>query len=238
MCISKPQRKSSVSCIARLLVTYVALTAAFHLAGSRHGALWSEPILRVAQAFAGSIEARDVDAISVGGDAVFRLTAVTRSSISVGRDIVPAGTEVTATTLQAYGYSHFILVLTILAAWPAAFRRRMMLLGAGMISASIAVLLDVPLVLVGVAQNSIEALAVMPESSVTFYYRFLDGGGRVMLSLCAAGLIIALFSPHGIGCQGRDASASVHGPRPVRIGALTTGRVLVSDTKGRKPSRE
>lgn len=239
MWTSKLQRKPWASCIARLLLTYVALTAAFHLAGSRHGALWSEPILRVAQVFADSIEARDVDAISVGGEAVFRLTAVTRSRISVGRDIVPASTEVTATTLQAYGYSHFILVLAILAAWPAASRRRIMLLGAGMIGASIAVLLDVPLVLVGVAQNSIEALAAMPESSVTFYYRFIDGGGRVMLSLGAAGVIIALFSPHGIGVgPGKDTSASVHGPRPVRIDALTTGRVLVSDTKGRKPSRE
>ena len=109
-----------------------------------------------------------------------------------GRMIFPGG-HISCSTLAGHTLQNAVLMLSLLAAWPANIYRRFVML---MIAAPILLLvemLDTPLMLAGSINDLILANVAPYASSLSVYWmHFLDGGGRLALSIFGALLAVGI----------------------------------------------
>lgn len=170
-------------CALRLLGSYVVLTALLYLHGSSYSSVWCGAIERVTQELLVSIDVQSVDTAELGNERVFRMTGVTRRSLYAPQGLIPSGTALAATTLQAYANLHLILIASLLMAWPVETAGERLKLMASVIPAvGLATLLDVPFVLAGVALDDLVDVTGDKADHLNLYYRFLQQGGRYLLT--------------------------------------------------------
>jgi hypothetical protein len=181
----------------RFVAVYALLTAVMYIAGERYSAIWCGSIGTIAQLIPSVVVAENVEIETLGGQRVFRMQSHTREMIRTPQRSVPPGSDFDATTLQAYAHQHLVIVFAMLAAWPVPSRRaRALLLLGGVPAIVVATLMDVPFVLIGVAQDTILG-AVDPQALATdlrvLWFQFLQRGGHPVLSLILGGIVIIIY---------------------------------------------
>lgn len=128
------------------------------------------------------------------GEAVIALTLDMIRYIVVAGHGLPPGGSISSSTLAGHALQHPLLLLSLLVAWPAAsFFHRMVLLAIAVPLLLLVEMLDVPLVLLGSIEDLIIAnIAPDASSFLVYWMNFLNGGGRLALSIAGAVLVVAL----------------------------------------------
>ena len=141
------------------------------------------------------------------GETVVAVTLdLIRYIVVAGHAIAPGGTN-SSSTLAGHALQHPLLMLSLLAAWPArSVARRLALLAIALPFLLLVEMLDVPLVLLGSIDDLILAnVAPGTSSFLVVWMYFMNGGGRLALSIAAA------LAAVGVG--------RVLAARPVRVPA-------------------
>lgn len=122
------------------------------------------------------------------GEAVVALNLKLIQYTFVGGQLLPPGGEISSSTLAGHVLQHALLMLSLIVAWPAAsLSRRIALLGVAVPLIVLVELLDVPLVLLGSIEDLLLAnVAPTAGSLLVSWMNFLNGGGRLALSIAAA----------------------------------------------------
>lgn len=122
------------------------------------------------------------------GEAVVALNLKLVQYTFVGGHLIPPGMDISSSTLAGHVLQHVLLMLSLLVAWPAAsIFRRIALLGMAVPLLLLVEMLDVPLVLLGSIDDLILAnVAPTAGSFLVSWMNFLNGGGRLALSIAAA----------------------------------------------------
>lgn len=188
--------------VTRTLVVFalavVCLTAFSAALGDRFGQAWLPLFEYPIDMLLGehyrreSLEVRTLD-----GTPSFVLQATVHRALQIGPAVLPEGTALSTSILQGYAAAHFVIVFSVLLAWPVSgLRHRMGLLVLGVPAVAVAMLLDVPFVLTGLVYDLV--LGSFAPERVTLswsvgYYDFLHRGGRyaIALSLAAAVVVIS-----------------------------------------------
>jgi len=122
------------------------------------------------------------------GEAVVALNLLqTRLTVIEDHLLYPGGTF-SSSTLAGHALQHALLMLSLLAAWPVRhFSGRLLLLVSAVPFLLLMEMLDTPLMLLGAIDDLILANVAPDASSFLIYWmHFLDGGGRLALSIAAA----------------------------------------------------
>lgn len=122
------------------------------------------------------------------GETVVAVTLdLVRYIVVAGQAISPGG-NISSSTLAGHALQPPLLMLSLLAAWPAAsIFRRMALLAVAAPFLLLVEMLDVPLVLLGSIDDLILAnVAPGTSSFLVAWMYFMNGGGRLALSIAAA----------------------------------------------------
>jgi hypothetical protein len=108
--------------------------------------------------------------------------------IVIAQKLLPPGLSVSSSTLTGHALQHPLLMLSLLAAWPAQhFSQRMVRLLISLPILLLLEMLDVPLVLLGSIEDVILAnIANSTSSLLVVWMNFMNGGGRPALSIVAA----------------------------------------------------
>jgi hypothetical protein len=108
--------------------------------------------------------------------------------IVIAQKLLPPGLSVSSSTLTGHALQHPLLMLSLLAAWPAQhFSQRMVRLLISLPILLLLEMLDVPLVLLGSIEDVILAnIANSTSSLLVVWMNFMNGGGRLALSIVAA----------------------------------------------------
>ena len=133
------------------------------------------------------------------GEGEVILSLLTQYQI-IGKQVIPPGISITASTLSGHAYQHLLLMLSLTIAWPASSLAQKIVRLCFVIPFLLSVeLLDVPLILLGSVQDLLIAnFAAANDSFMVGWMNFLNGGGRPALSLFAAMMAVIcskLFSP-------------------------------------------
>lgn len=122
------------------------------------------------------------------GEAVVSLTLeMVRYSVVAGH-VLPPGGSISSSTLAGHALQHPLLMLSLLVAWPATrLPRRISVLVIAVLFLLLVEMLDVPFVLLGSIEDLIMA-NIAPDSTsfLVAWMNFLNGGGRLALSIAAA----------------------------------------------------
>lgn len=138
---------------------------------------------------------RSLDLARLHGEEVVALTVrVARYLVVEGR-VLPPGGDINASTLAGNALQHPIVIFSLLLSWPRiALARRPVLILLGLPLLLLVELVDVPLVLLGSIRDLLLAnLAPGTYSLLVGWMNFLNGGGRLALSLAAALIAIAAY---------------------------------------------
>ncbi len=129
------------------------------------------------------------------GEAVVALTLDMIRYVVVAGHGLPPGGSISSSTLAGHALQHPLLMLSLLAAWPAAsLPHRVALLAIAVPLLLLVEMLDVPLVLLGSIEDLVIAnIAPDAGSFLVYWMNFLNGGGRLALSIAAA------FAAAGLG---------------------------------------
>lgn len=122
------------------------------------------------------------------GETVVAVTLdLVRYIVVAGHAIAPGG-NISSSTLAGHALQHPLLMLSLLAAWPApSISRRIALLAIALPFLLLVEMLDVPLVLLGSIDDLILAnVAPGTTSFLVVWMHFMNGGGRLALSIAAA----------------------------------------------------
>lgn len=126
------------------------------------------------------------------------LTLELARPIWVGAKSLPAGFSVSSSTLQGHAMQHLVIVVSTLFSWPfprETWKRRGVMLVLGLFGLAVVEMLDIPFMLVGSITDLLLAEFApgnLASSWVVPWIYFLDGGGRLALSLAAALIAIAV----------------------------------------------
>ena len=127
------------------------------------------------------------------GESVIALNLKLVHTLVVEGHMIFPGGHISCSTLAGHTLQNAVLMLSLLAAWPANIYRRFVML---MIAAPILLLvemLDTPLMLTGSIDDLIIANVAPYASSLSVYWmHFLDGGGRLALSIFGALLAVGI----------------------------------------------
>jgi hypothetical protein len=182
----------------RLLAAYAVLTALLYGAGEPYSRGWSRIIAAQMPLIQNHFAAPEVDLATMDGQAVLRFEGTISPRLRSRFPDIPAGETIWAATLQAHLHNHLILVMSLLAAWPApTIRRRCRLLLAGLVAAVASTSLDLPFALAGLALGEIYAgfePGLLKTDALVRYFDFLQAGGRLLLPIVGAGLVVAAQS--------------------------------------------
>lgn len=145
-------------------------------------------------------EYRIVDLILRPGanETVVALTAETAANMVIGLKFLPAGVSMSSTTLASHALQHPVLLFSLLLAWPAvAWRKRWQLVLMGVPLLFAVECLDTPFVLAGALQDLVLGTLAPAEAASSWLIRwmhFVNGGGRLVLSLAAALMVVSCHS--------------------------------------------
>jgi hypothetical protein len=180
----------------RLVATYAILTALLYGAGEPYSRAWCQVLEWQIERIQGEFSAATVTLTDVDAQAAFRFEGTVTAALISRFPGIPPGAKVWATTLQAYAHNHAILIFSILVAWPAATaRHRARLLLAGVPATGLSTSLDIPYALAALTRGEVYAAfdsGLIDTDLLVRYFEFLQGGGRLMLPVAAAGLAIAI----------------------------------------------
>ncbi|HTN94906.1 MAG TPA: hypothetical protein VMJ33_10010 [Gallionella sp.] len=131
----------------------------------------------------------DIQGLVIGdshGEKVVILNLLTRH-IVMGEHVFPPGIRISCSTLVGHALQHPMLALSLAVAWPASSpAQRIARLCCTLPFVLVVEMLDIPLVLLGSAQDLVAAnLASDGASLLVGWMNFLNGGGRPALSLFA-----------------------------------------------------
>ena len=113
--------------------------------------------------------------------------------IVVEGHMIFSGGHISSSTLAGHSLQNAVLMLSLVAAWPANIKRRSLMLIAALPILLAVEMLDTPLMLSGSINDLILANIAPDASSITVYWmHFLDGGGRLALSIAGALLSIGI----------------------------------------------
>lgn len=177
-----------------LVGAFLALTLLALAVGHYYVELWM-PLYR---AIAGWLlpEYRVVDLVLRQGanETVLALTAETAENMIIGLKYLPAGVGMTSTTLAGHALQYPVIIFSLLLAWPTvAWRDRWRLALYGIPLLVVVALLDMPFVLAGAIQDLMLG-TLAPDQALSSmligWVHFLNGGGRLVLSITAALLAV------------------------------------------------
>lgn len=181
----------------RLLVIGVAVLALSFLIAPHYVGLWLPLYKQVAGWLLPDYRIVELALRSQPPDQLVSLTIETARPLIVGTKLLPAGMSLSSTTLQGHAVQHLVIVVSLLLAWPQnqPGSQRLVLLLFALPALFILEALDIPFVLAGAIQDLLLAQFSPSEWSQSWLVRwmnFLNGGGRLALSL--AGALIAIGS--------------------------------------------
>jgi hypothetical protein len=189
--------------VGRLLLAYGALTLVLWLGGASYSQVWCGPFEVLLGWLQDTFAPVAVGLAVIDGQPAFQVRAVAGPDLVARYPVMPPGTLWTAGTLQAYAHLHAVLVLAPLLAWPVAGARgRLRLLAGAVPAVAVATCLDLPFALHGLLITGVyETLdpGRLAADPAVAYFEFLQRGGRLVLPLAAAGLVIAAARPAGSG---------------------------------------
>lgn len=142
----------------------------------------------------------EVESISLGmqGSTKQILVVVKNpQQLNFGATSMPAGIPMQLSTLQGHALQHLIIIYSIILAWPPMFsKNKLMLLLTSVPFLLMVELIDIPFVLLGsgydlIYSNLAPHLATSAPSIM--FMDFLNGGGRLALSIAAAICTIASY---------------------------------------------
>jgi hypothetical protein len=129
------------------------------------------------------------------GEQVYSLGLEQVNYLFAGSRLLPPGGSVSSSTLAGHTLQQAVIFLGLVFAWPASgLASRIARSAAGMPLLLLAVMLDVPLVLIGSVDDLIHA-NLAPGSSTFFmaWMNFMNGGGRHAIAVAAALCCVALY---------------------------------------------
>lgn len=181
-------RRSLLKSAAIFLIAYLALLALSLQFGHRY----IEGLLPLYRWEIGGFTP-DYRIVSLGledsrGEAVIALNLELMRYIVVEGHALPPGGDIFSSTLAGHALQNAVLMLSLLAAWPMRrFYGRLLLLLGAMPFLLLVQMLDTPLMLLGSVEDLMLA-NIAPDSSsfLVYWMYFLDGGGRLALSIVAA----------------------------------------------------
>jgi hypothetical protein len=137
------------------------------------------------------------------GEGIVSLTLLTQYSV-LGKQVIPPGVSISCSTLAGHAFQHPLLTLSLVFAWPASMTaQRIVRLCFALPFMLLLELLDIPLILLGSAQDLLMANFSPENYSIMIeWMNFMNGGGRPALSLSFAIMAVAcsnFFSPVSIG---------------------------------------
>lgn len=182
-------------CALRFLISYAILTVLFYRCGDAYSHLCCVGIQEVLAHIARGIDVHSVSTEVLNGERVFRMQGTTLRPLYVSQGVIPVGTVAESATLQAYAHLHVVLIASLLMLWPGASRLRLLVSGVCVIV--LATLLDIPFVLAGSILSDVSMEGGERFDTLTFYYRFLEQGGRYLLSVALGILVVVTTSKDG-----------------------------------------
>jgi len=128
------------------------------------------------------------------GEAVVAVNLQLMHYIVVEGHVLSPGGAISSSTLAGHALQDAVLMLSLLAAWPMRYvYQRLLLLVGAMPSLLLIEMLDTPMMLLGSIDDLILANVAPDASSILVYWmHFLDGGGRLALSIAGALLVVAM----------------------------------------------
>lgn len=137
-----------------------------------------------------------IQTLSLGeshGEAAVVLTLLTRNSAIAGH-FIPAGISITSSALVGYALQHPLLSLSVAVAWPASsLTHRMLRLCSALLLLLPVEIADIPIVLLGSVEDLLEANFYSSTGSlVVGWMNFMNGGGRLALSLFSGLVAVAV----------------------------------------------
>lgn len=188
-------RRAAWGAALRLLACYAVLTALLYGAGEPYSRGWAPIIAAQMGLIQGHFVAPRVGVATMDGQAVLRFDGTISPRLRSRFPVIPAGETIWATTLQAHLHNHLILVMSLVAAWPAGtIRRRCWLLLGGLAATAVSTSLDLPFALTGLALGEIYVVlepGLLKTDALVRYFDFLQAGGRLLLPIVGAGLVVA-----------------------------------------------
>ncbi|MDE3010593.1 MAG: hypothetical protein KGI67_06855 [Pseudomonadota bacterium] len=151
------------------------------------------PLLRAAVAqFSGRLVPTGLSLVQSDHQWVYALQARTGPGVMVGQLALPPGLEMSSSTLLGHAVQSLLLACGAVLLWPhLEARRRLAALGLLAIFVSVALCLDVPLVLLGSLWDLLAAnFAPGWKPLIVRWMDLMNGGGRLALSLAAAALAV------------------------------------------------
>jgi hypothetical protein len=189
--------------IARLLLAYAVLTLVLWLGGRGYSQAWCGILATLVAWLQEGFAPVQVGLAVIDGQPAFQVRGAASPALVARYPVMPPGTLWTAGTLQAYAHLHLVLVLAPLLAWPVGnARARLRLLAGAVPAVAVATCLDLPFALYGLLMTGVYQTldpAGLATDPAVAYFEFLQRGGRLVLPLAAAGLVIAAARPQAPG---------------------------------------
>ena len=121
------------------------------------------------------------------GEDVIALNLKLVHSLVVEGHMIFSGGHISSSTLVGHTLQNAVLMLSLVAAWPVNIKRRGLMLLAAVPILLLVEMLDTPLMLAGSINDLILANIAPDAGAFTVYWmHFLDGGGRLALSIFGA----------------------------------------------------
>lgn len=178
---------------AFLVLTLLALTL-----GHYYVELWMPLYREVAGWLLPEYRVIDLTLRQGANESVLALTAETAGNMLIGLKYLPAGVGMTSTTLAGHALQHPVIIFSLLLAWPTVPRRdRWRLVLCGIPLLVLVALLDIPFVLAGALQDLVFGTLAPDQASFSVligWVHFLNGGGRLLLSITAVLLAVSVYT--------------------------------------------
>ncbi len=177
-----------------LALIYVVLLLLSLIAGQYYGKLmlpyyrWSLALITT------DYHVTDLSLITRQGQSQFAANFELHNPRVIQGTLIPAGRVFNSSTLLGHALQHPLLIFSPLLAWWLMVRQKpWRLLIGGLVALMCVELLDIPFVLLGSIEDfvlvNIDPL-LPAHSTLVSWMNFLNGGGRLGLSLCAAALLL------------------------------------------------
>ena len=179
--------------VAALLVIYPLVVAMAYAYGDQYGKLFLPLYSHTLKQLAGEFILDDIGVVQQDHQLAIQVIMRNRESRLIGGQILAQNMDVTVSTLLGHALQHLILMATIIFVW-LSFRLRPWSYNVGIcILALVALLvvetLDIPFVLFGALLDLLYyhlAPSLIETSPAITWMHFLNGGGRLGLSVVAA----------------------------------------------------
>ena len=127
------------------------------------------------------------------GESVIALNLKLVHYIVVEGHMIFSGGHISSSTLAGHTLQNAVLMLSLILAWPGSFLRCIVMLMVAAPFLLLVEMLDTPLMLAG-SINDLILANVAPDagSFIVYWIHFLDGGGRLALSIAGALLAVGI----------------------------------------------